>query len=175
MQWIWRYCQQVMAVFDIAPIKWAAENHRLSLAPTLRWWLQPPLSLSDADASTSNIPLQENKHAIDFASALISAETKCIWQDSFCCFVIGSSVLSFSTGIALVLVSSSGLNIHTHKLYRRTERSFDFNEETSTNRETWGLLLDMVTPQHLQNLANTKEIHAQLAHIWAEQVAQILN
>ena len=56
MLWIWRYCQQVMAVFDIGPIKWAAENHRLSLASTLRWGASTP-SLSDADASTSNIPL----------------------------------------------------------------------------------------------------------------------
>ena len=151
MLWIWCFCQQLMAVFDIGPIKWPAENHRLSLAPTLRWGQQPPSlwcwCFNKQHPAAGNI---NQAHATDFAC----------WCFDFCWHQVHLTRLFLllcnwiictliSTGIALVLVPISGLNIPTHKLYRRTEPGFDFNEETLEYRETWGLLLDMMTLQHL--------------------------
>ena len=101
------------AVFDIAPIKWAAENHRLSLAPTLRWGRQPPPSLwcwcFNKQHPAFGNPYQLPQNSLFFCNWIISTD------------------LGFGF-----------LNIHTDKLCRRTERSLDFNEETWTYRETWG-------------------------------------
>ena len=102
------------AVFDIAPIKWAAENHRLSLAPTLRWATSPPPSLwcwcfnKQPPAFGNPYQLPQNSLSLFFCNWIIST-------DLGFCF----------------------LNIHTDKLCRRTERSLDSNEETWIYRETW--------------------------------------
>ena len=130
-----------MAVFDIGPIKWPAENHRLSLAPTLRWGQQPPLSLMlMLQQATSRCRKYKSSACNRFCLRFDFCWNEVHLTRLFLLFWNWIICTLISTGIALVLVPISGLNIPTHKLYRRTEPGFDFNEETLEYRETRGLL-----------------------------------
>ena len=53
----------LLAVFDIAPIK-LAENHRLSLAPTLRWGGRPLSLMAMPQQTTSGLEKNLNKWQI---------------------------------------------------------------------------------------------------------------
>ena len=117
---------QLLVVFDIAPIK-LAENHRLSLAPTLRWGGRP-LSLMAIPQQTTSWSRKYKSLAANCICVMHCVNGGTLCQDSSFGFY-----LNFT--FHLVLVSIPGLNIHTHKLWRRTEQGWDFNEETWAHAE----------------------------------------